>query len=513
MGDSLSVCVLTFFVNTVEDNETRSILQETLDLSKQHIQALVIFFNQAQLPIPEGFTDKDVDINAPRLFTDEFYLLYVCAMSRAEMLSYSQILSNCARKDIRDYFTKLINQSTDLYNKTADIRLSKGIFTRFPQVEVLKSIEHLKQKGSFRKYCGYYQPIHVIIFIGQPVGGMAMDTLDIFNEFAKLSPFHKEQLYNMIYPVVKNSSDSIRDYLTDIREVRFSKGTYCPHCKSIHVIGHGKYRSRQRYLCKDCGKTFNDISCSPIAGTHYPEKWGKYIQCIADGMTLPKIVKLLDISLSTAFYWRHKVLNSLRSMDIDSLSGIIESDETFFLESFKGKYQCKTRKPNTGGGTSNFRGISHEQVCVLVAMDRTGHILSRNAGMGRITAKQIDNIMGDHIAPNSLLCSDSAKNYIAFAKLKGLEHKQINASKKKRVIEKIYHIQHVNSYHGRLKAWLNLHFNGVSTKYMDNYLFWSRFLELNKALDKVELKRTLLTQVLAANKATTVNSLRLKTVV
>lgn len=93
--------------------------------------------------------------------------------------------------------------------------------------------------------------------------------------------------------------------------------------------------------------------------------------------------------------------------------------------------------------------------------------------------------------------------------IKGLEHKQINASKKKRVIEKIYHIQHVNSYHGRLKAWLNLHFNGVSTKYMDNYLFWSRFLELNKALNKVELKRTLLTHVLAANKATTVNWLRL----
>jgi hypothetical protein len=94
----------------------------------------------------------------------------------------------------------------------------------------------------------------------------------------------------------------------------------------------------------------------------------------------------------------------------------------------------------------------------------------------------------------------------------GLEHKQINASKKKRVIKKIYHVQHVNSYQGRLKVWLNKHFNGVATKYMDNYLFWSRFLELNKSLDKVELKRTLLTQVLATNKATTVNSLRLKTI-
>jgi len=54
--------------------------------------------------------------------------------------------------------------------------------------------------------------------------------------------------------------------------------------------------------------------------------------------------------------------------------------------------------------------------------------------MGRITAKQIDSFIGEYIAPDSLGCNDSAKNYIAFAKLKGLEHKQINASKKKRVI-------------------------------------------------------------------------------
>ena len=229
-----------------------------------------------------------------------------------------------------------------------------------------------------------------------------MGVLEVYSEFEKLSLNNKKQFYDMIYPVVINSSDEIIDYLKDIRETRFAKAAYCPHCKSKHIIGHGKYRSRQRYKCKDCGKTFNDISCSPMAGTHYPDKWSRYIQCIADGMTLPKIVKVIDISISTAFYWRHKVLNSLRSMEIDSLSGIIESDETFFLESFKGKNQCKTRKPNRNGG--------------------------------------------------------------------------------------------------------------VSTKFMENYLFWSRFLELNKSLDKAELKRTLLTLVLATNRATTVNSLRPKKV-
>lgn len=62
-------------------------------------------------------------------------------------------------------------------------------------------------------------------------------------------------------------------------------------CKGTHIIGHGKYRSRQRYKCKECGKTFNDTSCSPMAGTHYPDKWGKYIKFVSMGMTLPKIVK------------------------------------------------------------------------------------------------------------------------------------------------------------------------------------------------------------------------------
>ncbi|GED71798.1 hypothetical protein BRE01_55000 [Brevibacillus reuszeri] len=34
-------------------------------------------------------------------------------------------------------------------------------------------------------------------------------------------------------------------------------------------------------------------------------------------------------------------------------------------------------------------------------------------------------------------------------------------------------------------------FNGVATKYMDNYLSWFRFLELHKQLNKILRKRTM----------------------
>lgn len=200
------------------------------------------------------------------------------------------------------------------------------------------------------------------------------------------------------------------------------------------------------------------------------------------------------------------------SLDIETLSGVIESDEPFFLESYKGKNLITHRKPYKRGAKSKYRGISHEQVCVLVAMDRNGHLISRNAGMGRITAKQIDSVIGSYIAPDSILCSDSAKNYMYFARLKGLTHKRVNAHKKKYVVQNIYHIQHINNYHEKIDTWLNRHFRGVSTRFMDNYLFWHRFLEMHKTLDKTELKKTLLTQVLATNIATTIKELRPKRV-
>lgn len=46
-----------------------------------------------------------------------------------------------------------------------------------------------------------------------------------------------------------------------------------------------------------------------------------------EGYTLPKIVEQLEIHIITAFYWRHKILNALRSLGNSQLNGIIESDE------------------------------------------------------------------------------------------------------------------------------------------------------------------------------------------
>lgn len=212
-----------------------------------------------------------------------------------------------------------------------------------------------------------------------------MSKSTVFSEFLNLHPIDQQELYEELYSIVNRSTNSLSAYMDDIREARFASKPHCPHCESENIKGHGKYRGRQRYKCKDCGKTFNDTTASPLAGTHYPDKWAEYIQCMIEGKTLQQTADQLDIHISTAFYWRHKVLIALNAMESDFLQGLVESDEKFFLESNKGKNQvAKTgkRKARKRGGVASKRGLSSEQVCIVVAMDREGHIVNKTAGRG-----------------------------------------------------------------------------------------------------------------------------------
>jgi transposase-like protein len=327
----------------------------------------------------------------------------------------------------------------------------------------------------------------------------------------KLPESDKSALYEAIYTMVKKSSNNINDYIREIRERRFAIKPHCPYCGSPHIVGFGKYRGRQRYLCKDCGKTYNDLSASPMAGTHYPEKWPEFIELMLQGAVLRKVAEALDIHISTAFYWRHKVLNALSAFTPNNLKGIVESDEKLFLESNKGRNQVKRygkRQARQRGGKASMRGISREQVCIIVAMDRNGEIVSKVTGRGRVSAKAIAAAIGPYIPEDAILCADAAKNYTLFAKERGLKHYKVNSSNGRHVIDKVYHIQHVNSYHSRLEEFINYHFKGVATKYLDKYLGWKRFIELHRGFDKVALKKDLLTLIFKPDCITTVEMLR-----
>ena len=110
-----------------------------------------------------------------------------------------------------------------------------------------------------------------------------------------------------------------------------------------------------------------------------------------------------------------------------------------------------------------------------MARDRTGQTHAQLACRGRISLKQAKLVLDGALEEVTVLCSDAHGTWKAFAGDGDINHVVLNASKKRRVSD-VYHIQNVNSFHGRFKGWLD-RFNGVASKFLDNYLTWFRFLD------------------------------------
>lgn len=108
--------------------------------------------------------------------------------------------------------------------------------------------------------------------------------------------------------------------------------------------------------------------------------------------------------------------------------------------------------------------------------------------------KMLQNQFSNYLSQEATLCTDEESSYRRFAKENGISLVQIKGGK--RTVKGIYHIQHLNAYHSRLKEFLS-QFKGVSSKYLNNYLTWNNELERKKG-GLAEKAEAVLRQVVSA---------------
>src|SRR5699024_3162521 len=66
--ESLAICGIKYFLNHIDDKEIEDLLKKRLALSRKRIDKVAKILTEEDHPIPEGFTEGDVDLKAPRLF-------------------------------------------------------------------------------------------------------------------------------------------------------------------------------------------------------------------------------------------------------------------------------------------------------------------------------------------------------------------------------------------------------------------------------------------------------------
>ncbi|MCI3922390.1 DUF3231 family protein [Paenibacillus sp. TRM 82003] len=148
MNDTMAICVLRYFRAKVEDTEIAPLIELALQQAERHVHAIGKTFATENYPVPKGFTEEDVVCDAPRLFSDTFFLYYLRNMAKFGLAAYGLGISFAARSDMLDFFTSCLDDAKTLYRRTVDVMLSKGVYVRSPYINIPDHVEFV-QSGSF----------------------------------------------------------------------------------------------------------------------------------------------------------------------------------------------------------------------------------------------------------------------------------------------------------------------------------------------------------------------------
>ena len=187
------------------------------------------------------------------------------------------------------------------------------------------------------------------------------DNVDYSDYMKGLDALSYDQLVILVERVIQNikkqqkNTDTVKELIEKHFPIKSGTSEYsqrsqseiecCLHCGSIAIKKHGTTRAGiQRYICKDCGKSF---SANYGLITHYSHlsdwQWREIIRGTVEGLSLTEIAKNINVSVSTAWSCRLKVYQTLKNIygHTDTFNNIVEADGTYIRVSFKGKKDKK----------------------------------------------------------------------------------------------------------------------------------------------------------------------------
>lgn len=147
INDTMAKCVLSYFLHTVEDLEVKKVIESALQFSMNHMKILDNLFMTEGVPVPEGFSDNDVNLNAKRLFSDSFFMFYLKNISKVGLATFGMAYTMTSRSDVRKFFHDCILEAISLDEIVTEGMLSKGINIRPPFLSYSDHIEFVSDKS------------------------------------------------------------------------------------------------------------------------------------------------------------------------------------------------------------------------------------------------------------------------------------------------------------------------------------------------------------------------------
>jgi hypothetical protein len=161
MGNSMAKCILSYYLQHVEDENIKNLLENALKLTEEFLKTIKEIFEKENFPIPKGFTEEDVNLNAPRLFEDEYYVHYLKYAAKAGMSIYNVGIPLVYRKDVKEFFRYCMNSTMDLMDQIKEILMNKGLIIKPPLIPIPEKVDFVN-KDFLNGFLGHVRPLHAL---------------------------------------------------------------------------------------------------------------------------------------------------------------------------------------------------------------------------------------------------------------------------------------------------------------------------------------------------------------
>ena len=154
--------------------------------------------------------------------------------------------------------------------------------------------------------------------------------------------------------------DDVKCYET-VRQLRWHNGVRCIDCHSQSIAKRGKHSTqaaRQRYVCTDCGRQFDDLTDSIFAGRHQSlQTWIACLYLMGLNLSNQQIAQELDLNKDDVHHMTSELRQALEEKRPDvQLSGIVEFDEVYVTAGHKGQ-PGKVQKKGERDAVANSKGF------------------------------------------------------------------------------------------------------------------------------------------------------------
>ncbi|HJV44208.1 MAG TPA: DUF3231 family protein [Bacillota bacterium] len=161
-NETLAICINTHMLKHMEDKDCQLIFENAISISTEHIKDIENLLRGESFPIPQGFSMKDVNLQAPQLFSDILCLKYLHEMTIHGLSGYAVAMTTSIRQDMREYYEKCNRDGIKVYNQTIDLLLSKGVYHRPPYVPIPEGTEFVQSENFLDGLFGDKRSLNVI---------------------------------------------------------------------------------------------------------------------------------------------------------------------------------------------------------------------------------------------------------------------------------------------------------------------------------------------------------------